>query len=69
MKAEWHIVEAWANERLLSARQRLEGDLDAIKTAELRGRIAMLKELIALPRLTADKAAQSSIGAPEQSDD
>lgn len=55
----WHDVEAWATERLSTARNRNDGDLDLIETAKLRGRIALLKELIALPEQKKVLEAQS----------
>ena len=66
MAAEWHAVESWAKTRLDAARQRLEGPLDQIETANTRGRIAALKELIALPEtLHREKASQSLNGGPD----
>jgi len=53
----WKAVEAYANERL--NRLRLQNDsaaLDQVETANIRGRIAALKELLALTQAPADVA-------------
>lgn len=44
----WAKIKQHLQERLEVARARNDGDLDAIETARLRGRIQTLKELIAL---------------------
>lgn len=44
----WMRVEQWANDRIADLRCRNDGQLDPIKTADVRGRIAALKELLAL---------------------
>ena len=66
MATEWKVVEEWAQARLITARQILEGDHDGVVTAKQRGRIAVLKELIALPEtLQRDKESQSLNGGPD----
>lgn len=66
MTAEWHAVESWASARLDAARQKLEGPLDPVESAHTRGRIAALKELIALPAtLQSAKESQSLNGDPD----
>lgn len=46
----WAAVEAWANEQIERNRLTLESvGLDATHTATIRGRIATLRELLALP--------------------
>jgi hypothetical protein len=65
MNLDWHYVEDWAKSRLESSRQRNDGDLDAIATARLRGRIDFIKELLALPESKKAQDARSSIDAPE----
>lgn len=61
MHVDWHYVEAWAKERLESSRQRNDADLGATDTATLRGRIALLKELIALPESKKDEEARAIV--------
>ena len=46
--AVWLKVQAYLEERLSDLRGQNDGPLDPIKTSELRGRIAQLKELRAL---------------------
>ena len=66
MKTEWHVVDDWARARLDAARQKLEGPLDPVESAHTRGRIAALKELIALPAaLQSAKESQSLNGDPD----
>lgn len=65
MTLDWHYVEAWAKERLQTSRERNDGELDAIATAKLRGRVELLKELIALPDAKKHQDARSRIDAPE----
>ena len=61
----WPDVEQWANDKLAAARAKNDGDLDTVETAKLRGRIAALKELIALPEmLKSAKESQSLNGGP-----
>lgn len=60
----WPDIEAWAQERLALARGRNDGDLSEIDTAKLRGRIATLKELIALPEQKKLLEAQSMGASP-----
>jgi len=44
----WERMEALLHERLREHRERNDGSLDAEATAKLRGRIAEVKELLAL---------------------
>lgn len=56
----WKAVEAYANERL--EKLRLQNDstaMDSIQTAVIRGRIAALKELLALAEAPANLADDS----------
>ena len=53
---EWRIVEAWANARLAEYRRRNDSlNLDDRNTTHLRGRIAELKELLALGQPTPER--------------
>lgn len=61
----WEHTIAWANDKLADARKKNDGELDDIATAHLRGRIAMLKELIALPTKKLVMEAQSRTVMPE----
>ena len=61
----WSEIEAWAKERLASARDRNDGDLGEIETAHLRGRIATLKELLALPETKRSMDAQVKSVLPD----
>ena len=66
MQTNWHAVESWANARLDAARNKLEGPLDPTESAHTRGRIAALKELLALPEtLKSDKDARTLNGGPD----
>lgn len=46
--ATWRSIEEWATAQLERNRLRNEGELDPIQTAKVRGRIATLKDLLAL---------------------
>ena len=46
--ALWKKLEQHLNERLTTLRTRNDGELDAIETARLRGRISQVKEFLAL---------------------
>lgn len=51
----WTLIEAYLNDRLAKCREKNDSNkLDAIETARLRGEIAAVKDLLALP----DKVAQ-----------
>ena len=63
---QWHQIHSWALERLSSARERNDGNLDAIETAKLRGRIEVLKELVALPETQKILDAQPKFAYPEE---
>lgn len=54
----WKKLEAHLSERIDSLRSQNDGDLDALATARLRGRIGALKELLAIgkPRLAHEQA-------------
>jgi hypothetical protein len=57
----WRDVAAWAAPRLESARAELESpNVDDARARYLRGRIAALKELLALP----DAEDQPAVDAP-----
>ena len=55
----WRALEDVANSRLDDLRRKNDGQLDAMQTAHLRGRIAELKTLLTLakpdPALVADE--------------
>jgi hypothetical protein len=60
----WRQIETWAESRLKSEREKNDApDLTTEETAVLRGRIAMLKELLALPRRA---EAQARMSDPSQ---
>jgi hypothetical protein len=46
--ATWRKLEAHLNERLTALRAQNDGDLDAIATARIRGRIGAVREILAL---------------------
>lgn len=47
----WGYIEKWAQETLTESRQHNDGEyLDPTKTALLRGRIAILKQILDLPK-------------------
>lgn len=46
--ALWQKISKHLDERVQVLRARNDGDLDNIETAKLRGRIAAIKEIIAL---------------------
>lgn len=48
--ATWLAIHEWASERLEQLRQRNDGPLESVATAHLRGQIATLKQLLALPQ-------------------
>ena len=56
--AVWKKVEKYANDRLDEHRKRNDGDLNADKTANLRGRIAELKALLDLARVPPEVEAE-----------
>lgn len=59
----WRQVTRWAESKLKTEREKNDGmDLDAVQTAVIRGRISLLKELLALPRVS---EAQARIDQPE----
>ena len=61
----WQEIEAWAKDKLASARNQNDGDLNEIETAKLRGRIALLKEIVALPAVRKAMDAQQKSVLPE----
>ena len=61
---DWGYVDRWAKERLSQAREKNDGFLDEVQTQRLRGRIEMLKELIALPAVK-ERATRSEEDAPD----
>lgn len=53
----WRFVEDWANKELKKCRERNDdANMSEQKTAALRGKISALKELLALPRVSASQA-------------
>ena len=63
---QWHEITVWVNDKLTQARERNDGDLDAIQTARLRGRIETLKELLALPSQKTVMEAQARFATPTE---
>lgn len=45
----WRLVAGYLEAMLDVERQQLESDHDAVKTARIRGRVAMLREVLLLP--------------------
>ena len=46
----WLLIQSWATDQLQQARERNDSlSFDEIRTAALRGRIKLLKELLDLP--------------------
>jgi len=45
----WAYVRAWAEEEIERLREKNDKTLDALQTADIRGRIKQMKKLIALP--------------------
>ncbi len=43
----WREVRDWAQARIATEHDRLEGDIDATETAKARGAIAVLREMLA----------------------
>ena len=65
MDINWLYIEAWAKQELDRARFKNDGDLSEMATAKLRGRVSVLKELIALPEDQRFRETQSRIDAPD----
>ena len=61
----WQDIDAWAKLKLESSRNQNDGDLNEIETAKLRGRIALLKEIVALPQVRKAMEAQQKSVLPE----
>jgi hypothetical protein len=62
---QWHEVEKWASQKIESCRNQNDGDLSDIETAKLRGRIAVLKELLALPDKESLLVSQAKFVQPQ----
>lgn len=45
----WLAVSEWAESRIAELRRKNDGPLEEVPTAHLRGQIAALKQLLALP--------------------
>jgi hypothetical protein len=59
----WQEIVRWAEERMALERQRNDDvKLDVAQTAHCRGRISILKDLLALPK---HKAARARLDEPE----
>lgn len=57
----WTFMSKWVDEQLLIARERNDAvHLDEIKTAALRGRIKLLKEVLRLPEHDPKRSNHSS---------
>jgi len=54
----WERVEALLRARLQTYRELNDSNLDEVKTAKVRGRIAEIKDLLALPK--ADPASSGT---------
>lgn len=46
--ATWAVLKKYLNERIDALRRENDGELDPVKTARLRGRIAEAKAILAL---------------------
>lgn len=46
----WLAVTEWAESRLAELRRKNDGPLEVVVTAHLRGQVATLKQLLALPK-------------------
>jgi hypothetical protein len=61
----WPDIALWAQQRLDQERIKNDDpDLDTMQTGFVRGRIALLKELLALP-VAQDKATRARMVGPE----
>lgn len=47
--ATWLSIVEWAETRLADLRKKNDGNLEVVATAHLRGQIATLKQILALP--------------------
>jgi hypothetical protein len=47
LSAVWQKLEPYLNDRLDACRKQNDGDLSPEQTAKLRGRVAMLREILA----------------------
>ena len=65
MDINWLYIETWAKQEIDLARLKNDGDLNEIATAKLRGRLSVLKELVALPEDKRFRETQSRIDAPD----
>ena len=65
MDINWLYIDTWAKQEIDRARSKNDGDLNEIATAKLRGRLSVLKELIALPEDKRFRETQSRIDAPD----
>ena len=61
----WEETETWCTQKLDHARKQNDGELSEVATAHLRGRISILKELIALPNAKRILEAQSKAVLPD----
>jgi len=48
LSAVWQKLDPYLKERLATLRAQNDGELDAIATARLRGKLAAIKEILAL---------------------
>jgi hypothetical protein len=62
---QWHEVFIWASERLEQYRKQNDGDMSEAETNKLRGRIAVLKELLALPNQKTILESQAKFVTPD----
>jgi hypothetical protein len=63
---DWQQVQKWAEAKLATERNKNDDpQLDVAATGLARGRIAMLKELLALPTLNSALATQARMGDPD----
>ena len=65
MDINWLYIETWAKQEIDLARLKNDGDLNEMATANLRGRLSVLKELVALPEDKRFRETQSRIDAPD----
>lgn len=63
----WRVIDAWLQRELANAREHNDRELDPAQTAALRGRIAALKDLMALPEsIERDRVAREQTAGQYQ---
>jgi hypothetical protein len=64
----WHSLKAHLENQLQFAREKNDSKLSPDETAELRGRIAAIKELLALPRASSAQEELTKMAGPLYTD-